>query len=212
MSMEHLGDHIRARRTALGLTQGELANMVGVQQSYISSLESGSRKRPSYEVLERLANSLDCTPADLTGGGREQPADWLWKARFSGMSAGELVRFRRITLEQRAQWIANEAVKALGREETLAISGLRPEQLDELLRGPIQLQEDQANKLEKLRVPPNFLVTGEPGPVDDDLRILLTSPDASLWLKFIKRCHAESILPTTLEHLLNAAIETRKTR
>ncbi len=44
-------------RTDLGLSQQELANMVGTKQSSISRLESGDYN-PSIEFLNKVANAL----------------------------------------------------------------------------------------------------------------------------------------------------------
>lgn len=52
------------QRKKAGLTQGELAEKVGVKRLTIWAYESGRRK-PNQEMLERLAVALNCTVADL---------------------------------------------------------------------------------------------------------------------------------------------------
>jgi transcriptional regulator with XRE-family HTH domain len=47
------------QRRARGLSQAELAGMVGTTQSAIARLESGGRP-PRIDTLLRIANALDC--------------------------------------------------------------------------------------------------------------------------------------------------------
>ena len=59
------GHHIRAWRLYRGLkTQAELAAKVGLTSQSISRLESG-RMGYRQDILEKIAEALDCTPADL---------------------------------------------------------------------------------------------------------------------------------------------------
>jgi transcriptional regulator with XRE-family HTH domain len=61
-----VGDRIRHRRIALGLTQEELAQKMGYKsRSSINKLES-SRNLPLSKV-EQMAKALDCTPGSLMG-------------------------------------------------------------------------------------------------------------------------------------------------
>ena len=52
-------------RIRAGLTQQELADLVGVAQATINRYENGERS-PSPEVLGRLADALGVEPWDLT--------------------------------------------------------------------------------------------------------------------------------------------------
>jgi transcriptional regulator with XRE-family HTH domain len=45
-------------RTRPGLRQGELASLVGYEQSYISALEVGLKGPPTIELVERLCEAL----------------------------------------------------------------------------------------------------------------------------------------------------------
>jgi transcriptional regulator with XRE-family HTH domain len=56
--------NLRQARIRLGLTQIQLAEKLGVAQSYISDLEAG-KKRPLVETLAELADALGTTPAKL---------------------------------------------------------------------------------------------------------------------------------------------------
>lgn len=53
-----LAELIVSRRTALGITQAELADTVGVTHGYIGHLEK-QRRPVSPEVAQRLAEALD---------------------------------------------------------------------------------------------------------------------------------------------------------
>ncbi|MFE6977846.1 helix-turn-helix domain-containing protein [Streptomyces sp. NPDC057682] len=57
-----LGQMVYDRRTALGLSQTELADRCGMQQPQISRIEGGGTV-PTIPLLRRLARALD---ADLT--------------------------------------------------------------------------------------------------------------------------------------------------
>lgn len=59
-----LGLGIRARRDALGLSQGDLATRLGWPQPRVSEVERG-RSWPPPERLAALAVALECEPGDL---------------------------------------------------------------------------------------------------------------------------------------------------
>jgi len=50
---------VAERRTAMGLSQRELAELVGTTQSAIARLERGGRP-PRIDTLLRIADALDC--------------------------------------------------------------------------------------------------------------------------------------------------------
>jgi transcriptional regulator with XRE-family HTH domain len=61
---ELLGGHVRELRQKRGLTQNDLAQRLGVPQSRISEIESGTRM-PNLVTMLRLAAALDCKPSAL---------------------------------------------------------------------------------------------------------------------------------------------------
>ncbi len=67
MDGNRIGDRLKEYRKSLGLSQADLARKSSVSAAYVSELESGLGKRPSGEILLRLANALDVTIADLLG-------------------------------------------------------------------------------------------------------------------------------------------------
>lgn len=56
---------IESRRKAMGLTQSQLAEKVGVHYTRVSAWESGNGSSPSAENIFRLAEVFGCTPNDL---------------------------------------------------------------------------------------------------------------------------------------------------
>ena len=59
-----LGANVRRYRKLKGMTQEQLAHEVGMERSYISDLERGTRN-PSVRALGRLAESLSVSPMQL---------------------------------------------------------------------------------------------------------------------------------------------------
>ena len=56
-----LGQALKRRRLALGLTQAEVAQRIGTTQSYIAAVERGDRETRWSTVLE-LARALELEP------------------------------------------------------------------------------------------------------------------------------------------------------
>lgn len=59
------GERVKARRKKKKLTQRELAERLGVSESYISRLEAGQRSLSGLELGLRLCKELGCKPEDL---------------------------------------------------------------------------------------------------------------------------------------------------
>lgn len=60
-----IGEIIKRRRTALGLTQVELADKAKVAQSLISQIERGISGNVTIDNMRSLADALDCAVVDL---------------------------------------------------------------------------------------------------------------------------------------------------
>jgi transcriptional regulator with XRE-family HTH domain len=60
-----IGDILKRRRKALGLTQVELADKANVAQSMISQIERGKSDNVTIGNLRSLADALDCAVVDL---------------------------------------------------------------------------------------------------------------------------------------------------
>ncbi len=59
-----LGVNVRHHRKLKGLSQEQLAAAAGMERSYVSDLERGTRN-PSVLALGRLANALGIEPHEL---------------------------------------------------------------------------------------------------------------------------------------------------
>jgi transcriptional regulator with XRE-family HTH domain len=62
--LQNLGEAIRVRRLALGLSQEELASRASVHRTYLSDIERGTRNI-TLGMLAQVANALNMTLASL---------------------------------------------------------------------------------------------------------------------------------------------------
>lgn len=95
-----LGEKLRRRRKARGLTLAALAEAVGSSKSYIWELENKAPPRPSADILSRLARELEVTIDYLLDEGgeiREDDAkDQAFFRKYREMSEEEKERFRKM--------------------------------------------------------------------------------------------------------------------
>lgn len=57
--------NLRTARLAKNISQAQLAELAGVDQTTISGIEVGRNQNPSWETAVRLARALDLNPEDL---------------------------------------------------------------------------------------------------------------------------------------------------
>jgi len=62
-----LGERIANRRKQSNIKQNVLADIIGISNNYLSSIERGKEK-PSLEILVRICNELNITPDYLIMG------------------------------------------------------------------------------------------------------------------------------------------------
>ena len=62
-----MGANIKQKRKQKGLTQQELADMLGLQKSAIAKYENGRVQNIKRSTLEKMAAVLHCTPSFLMG-------------------------------------------------------------------------------------------------------------------------------------------------
>ena len=68
-------ENIKKFRIKQGLTQQELANKSGIQQSHLAKIESNGGN-VSYATLERIANALNISVSDITGLSKNK-TEWV---------------------------------------------------------------------------------------------------------------------------------------
>jgi transcriptional regulator with XRE-family HTH domain len=66
-----LGQALRAKREKLGISQEELAELAGVDRTYVSILERGL-KSPTLETFERICSALGTLPERVLEAAREK--------------------------------------------------------------------------------------------------------------------------------------------
>jgi transcriptional regulator with XRE-family HTH domain len=59
-----LGNRVRALRHARGWTQVELAELLGIDRSYLSEIETG-KKDPSLTILKTIADGFNLSLSQL---------------------------------------------------------------------------------------------------------------------------------------------------
>lgn len=69
------GEVLREKRRASGVSQRRLAELAGVDFSYISKLENDRLPAPSAETVVRLANAIGASPEQLLAAARKMPED-----------------------------------------------------------------------------------------------------------------------------------------
>jgi transcriptional regulator with XRE-family HTH domain len=55
----HVGTRIRELRVSRGLTQEQLADLIGIERTRVTEYETG-RHEPTHPMLVRFATALDC--------------------------------------------------------------------------------------------------------------------------------------------------------
>lgn len=68
-----LATAVKERRLELGISQFELAQRAGISSQYVGYIERSTR-RPTTEVLARLALGLETRPSDLARAAEELAA------------------------------------------------------------------------------------------------------------------------------------------
>ena len=60
-----LGEYLRAMRERACMSQRQLASRVGIHNSYLARLENGETANPAANLLQRIADVLEISSADL---------------------------------------------------------------------------------------------------------------------------------------------------
>ncbi|MGI8476685.1 MAG: helix-turn-helix domain-containing protein [Thermomicrobiales bacterium] len=112
-----LGSWIRARRTANGMSQRELADRAGLSRSYLCDIERGRGTRPSLHSMDRLAMALGVDRVELLEAAgilasgadpRQSHREGRLVTVFRGLSDGaqeSLERYARFLLSDEQRWV-----------------------------------------------------------------------------------------------------------
>lgn len=67
-TLTRLGDAIRARRHALGMSQEALADAAKINRTHMGEVERGKRN-VSFLALVRIAKAMNATPSEIIAAG-----------------------------------------------------------------------------------------------------------------------------------------------
>src|SRR5579872_7272295 len=84
-----IATRIREARKAAGLSQGQVAHLLGLQRPSVSEIEAGNR-RVSGEEIGRLAELFDVSPSWLIGNGADQADPHDAKLQLAARELGKL--------------------------------------------------------------------------------------------------------------------------
>lgn len=105
------GNYLKSQREARGWTQPEAAGKIGIEQSYLSKLETG-KARPSEEMFERLVAAYEIDLDELAGA---VALGDLERMREIAAIRDLVRRGRQATARARHRWlVAGLALLALG--------------------------------------------------------------------------------------------------
>lgn len=62
---ENFRANLKRRRRELGLTQGELAQRLGVTPQRVTQLEREADSSPTLKQVQQIAKALECSPVTL---------------------------------------------------------------------------------------------------------------------------------------------------
>ena len=124
-----IGEVLRAYRRTHGLTQAELAEMLGFTQSYVSKIERARRPARDVETLKRIAQRLSIPaielgvmPAALESAGAGRTAAW-GRSRFAPAEDAGAGAERQVHATQR-QWRLVRQCLNQRRAELTAVAAL----------------------------------------------------------------------------------------
>ncbi|MFC2043979.1 helix-turn-helix domain-containing protein [Chloroflexota bacterium] len=75
INKDSFGERLKELREKAGLSQGKLAETLGISFTYLSKLESGAKPPPSRKVIIKLAEALHCDKDDLIVLAGKLPSD-----------------------------------------------------------------------------------------------------------------------------------------
>lgn len=183
------GQRLRELRKAKGITQRELAGIVGVSFTYLSKIENSAMPPPRGKTIMALANALDADSDELFGLSKKLPSE------FSEQINPEVIRLIR-SMKDGAQKPVYELMRLVGRVGELEreLKHARAElELSEQLKLFHALIENSQDSILIL---------------DQDMELLYESPSAARlfaygWQKLVGRDPLGFVHPDDLSKVAN---------
>jgi len=130
-----VGELLSEYRTTHGLTQADLASLLGFDQSYVSKVESGRRQIRDLDALRRIAEVLVVAPEDLGLSRDSELPNETWE--IDGVADAAITRSQRQWRSTREH--LNHSRVQLAREAAQLYDGFSTH---DGVRGPILLHPD----------------------------------------------------------------------
>jgi transcriptional regulator with XRE-family HTH domain len=213
--MSNIGQRIATLRVVKGFkSQNALAKAAGISQGRLSEIEGGVSK-PGLDLLSKIARALSVDLATLTAD--DSPADagpadslnWFWRARFGTLKPGEILELQEFEARPRAVWCLQQLVTAFSASAIAARLQTTEEHITALLSGSDVSPWLLTQLNERAQVPVQFLLRGDPGPTDENLRRLLEHSEAGAYLAVIVRAIDNRLLPELLERQMDVLLGVR---
>ena len=99
--MNELGTRLKKAREYLGLTQDDVAKLIGVSRVTITNIETGTRK-VSAEELSKFSKIYGCTMEELLEGEKEEEKISMYARTFGELSPQDqeeiinLIKFKKM--------------------------------------------------------------------------------------------------------------------
>lgn len=74
--MKTFGELIKEARKEKKITQREMANLIGVDFTYISKIETGALEPPSEDVIKKISKILDIDDKELFIAAKKVPTEF----------------------------------------------------------------------------------------------------------------------------------------
>ena len=91
---DNFGERLRTFRKKSGLTQPELAELIGVHETTIRRWENNYSGKPGMENIKALAKALNVTEQDLLNDPPTDNSGWVLTVRMVGDCREEVLKMR----------------------------------------------------------------------------------------------------------------------
>lgn len=205
--MESLGDRIKRLRLAAGFeSPTALGKAADVPQSRIRAIELGETPNPRRDTLEKIAGAIRVPIQVILNDQQSAPQSlhWFWSARLAQLTTDELYDMMGMPALERITWTINRLIPLMPIEDIAARTDIPLEHLQSLANGRGAAMPPLIDRLtERLDLPPSWLLSGDPGPLDDDMRMVMQSPEAGRYLRAVRRAIEEHVPPELFERYLD---------